>query len=88
MEKLFEEFSHKTLKQWNDKIISDLKGNNYENLIWESPENIKVDPIYNTESTNKLKGDCTYNHLDWEIEQSLNNPTNKQILTCLFEDSV
>ena len=83
MEKLFEEFSHKTLKQWNDKIISDLKGSNYENLIWESPENIKVDPIYNTESTNKLKGDCTYNHLDWEIEQSLNNPTNKQILTCL-----
>ena len=83
MEKLFEEFSHKTLKQWNDKIISDLKGNSYENLIWESPENIKVDPIYNTESTKKLKGDCTYNHLDWEIEQSLNNPTNKQILTCL-----
>ena len=83
MEKLFEEFSHKTLKQWNDKIISDLKGNNYENLIWESPENIKVGPIYNTESTNKLKGDCTYKHLDWEIEQSLNNPTNKQILTCL-----
>ena len=83
MEKLFEEFSTKTLKQWNDKIISDLKGNSYENLIWESPENIKVDPIYNTESINKLKGDCTYNHLDWEIEQSLNNPTNKQILTCL-----
>jgi len=83
MEKLFEEFSPKTLMQWNDKIISDLKGNSYENLIWESPENIKVDPIYNTESTNKLKGDCTFNHLDWEIEQSLNNPTNKQILTCL-----
>ena len=41
MEKLFEEFSHKTLKQWNEKIISALKGNNYENLIWESPENIK-----------------------------------------------
>ena len=83
MEKLFEEFSPKTLMQWNDKIISDLKGNSYENLIWESPENIKVDPIYNTESTNKLKGDCTFNHLDWEIEQSLNNPTNKQILTSL-----
>lgn len=83
MEKLFEEFSHKTLKNWNDKIISELKGNKYENLIWESPENIKVDPTYNTQSTCKLKGDCTYNHLDWEIEQSLNNPTNKQILTCL-----
>ena len=29
------------------------------------------------------KGIVHYNHLDWEIEQSLNNPTNKQILTCL-----
>jgi len=83
MEKLFEEFSPKTLKQWNDKIISDLKGNSYENLIWESPENIKVDPVYNIESIPNHKGDCSYNHINWEIEQSFNHPTNKEILYCL-----
>ena len=83
MEKLFEEFSHKTLKEWNDKIISDLKDKDYKNLIWESPENIKVDPIYNIESTPNYKGDCSYSHINWEIEQSLNHPTNKEILACL-----
>ena len=83
MEKLFEEFNPKTLKEWNDKIISDLRGKDYESLIWESPEHIKVAPVYNQESTNKLKGDTTHKHSDWEIEQSLNKPTNKEILACL-----
>ena len=83
MEKLFEEFSPKTLKEWNEKIISDLKGKDYENLIWESPENIKIAPVYNQESINKLKGDATHHHSNWEIEQTLNNPTNKKSLTCL-----
>ena len=83
MEKLFEEFSHKTLKEWNDKIISDLKNKDYKNLIWESPENIKVDPVYNIESIPNHKGDCSYNHINWEIEQSFNHPTNKEILVCL-----
>ena len=83
MEKLFEEFNPKTLKEWNDKIISDLRGKDYESLIWESPEHIKVAPVYNQESTNKLKGDSTHKHSDWEIEQSLNKPTNKEILACL-----
>jgi methylmalonyl-CoA mutase len=83
MEKLFEEFSPKTLKEWNEKIISDLKGKDYENLIWESPENIKIAPVYNRESINKLKGDTTHHHSNWEIEQTLNDPTNKKVLTCL-----
>ena len=83
MEKLFEEFNPKTLKEWNEKIISDLKDKNYESLIWKSSEHIKVDPVYNQESTNKLKGDTTHKHSDWEIEQSLNKPKNKEILACL-----
>ncbi len=83
MEKLFEEFSPKTLKEWNQKIVSDLKEKNYESLIWDSPEHIKVAPVFNQESITKLKGDITHNHSDWEIEQSLNKPTNKEILACL-----
>ena len=83
MEKLFEEFSPKTLKEWNQKIVSDLKEKNYESLIWKSPEHIKVAPVFNQESITKLKGDITHNHSDWEIEQSLNKPTNKEILACL-----
>jgi len=83
MEKLFEEFDPKTLKEWNEKIISDLKGKNYENLIWESPENIKIAPVYNLESIKELRGNTTHNHSNWEIEQVLNNPKNKKVLACL-----
>ena len=83
MEKLFKEFSPKTLAEWNEKIITDLKGKDYENLIWESPENIKVAPVYNRESVNGTKGETTHHHADWEIEQSLNKPTNKQVLASL-----
>jgi len=83
MEKLFEEFSHKTLEEWNEKIITDLNGKDYKNLIWESPENIKVAPVYNRESVNGTKGETTHHHSDWEIEQTLNKPSNKQVLTSL-----
>ena len=83
MEKLFKEFSPKTLAEWNDKIITDLKGKDYENLIWDSPENIKVAPVYTRESINGLKGETTHHHADWEIEQSLNKPSNKQVLASL-----
>ena len=83
MEKLFEESSPKTLAEWNEKIITDLKGKDYENLIWESPENIKVAPVYNHKSVNDTKGETTHHHADWEIEQSLNKPSNKQVLASL-----
>ena len=72
MEKLFKEFSPKTLAEWNEKIITDLKGKDYDHLIWESPENIKIPPIFNRESVNRTKGETTHHHADWEIEQSLN----------------
>ena len=50
MEKLFEEFSAKTLHEWTNKIISDLKLKDFNTLTWESPENIEISPIYNHES--------------------------------------
>jgi methylmalonyl-CoA mutase len=83
MEKLFEEFSSKTLLQWNEQIISELKGKNYTDLNWESPEKIQISPVYTDESVSKFKGDTTHQHSDWEVEQSLNKPTNKTVLTSL-----
>ena len=83
MEKLFEEFSPKTLLQWNEQIISELKGKNYTDLSWESPEKIEILPVYTEESVYKFNGDTTHQHSDWEIEQSLNKPTNKTVLTSL-----
>ena len=83
MEKLFEEFSKTKLEQWNEKIVSDLKGKAYTSLTWKSPEGINISPVYNNESVTEFKGETTHHHSDWEIEQTLNIPTNKQVLASL-----
>lgn len=49
---LFEEFDTSTLKQWKEKIITDLKGKNYdETLLWVDENSITHRPIYSGEST-------------------------------------
>lgn len=83
MEKLFKEFSPKTFLQWNKKVIDDLKGLDYEKLIWKSPEKISVAPLYNDESVKKFEGETTHHHSDWEIEQKFLKPTNKKVLDSL-----
>ncbi|OYQ43285.1 methylmalonyl-CoA mutase [Flavobacterium cyanobacteriorum] len=46
-EKLFEDFSPVTSKQWKQQVQYELKGADYnETLVWESPEGIKVKPFY------------------------------------------
>jgi len=54
--KLFSEFKKVTAKEWKQQIQFDLKGADYnENLVWESPEGIKVKPFYhNDEFENKI----------------------------------
>ena len=50
---LFEDFDPISSKQWKQKIQFELKGADYnDTLIWNSPEDIKVKPFYNTD-------DCT-----------------------------
>ncbi|GGB75782.1 methylmalonyl-CoA mutase [Flavobacterium suaedae] len=44
---LFNDFEPVSSKQWKQQIQVDLKGADYnETLIWESPEGIKVKPLY------------------------------------------
>ena len=83
MDHLFDEFEGQTLKKWKEKIISDLKGKDFNDLKWKSPDGIEVSPIYNIESTSKKYGETTHHHSDWQIEQSLDAPENKEVLNCL-----
>ena len=57
--KLFSEFKKVTAKEWKQQIQFELKGADYnENLVWESPEGIKVKPFYhNDEFENKISVD-------------------------------
>ena len=51
---LISEFDPISSKQWKQKIQFELKGEDYnDNLIWDSPENIKVKPFYNQDDLPK-----------------------------------
>lgn len=49
--KLFPEFPEVTTQQWEEKIIADLKGKDYEKaLFWRTNEGISVKPYYRAEN--------------------------------------
>jgi methylmalonyl-CoA mutase len=51
---LFKEFEPVSSKQWKQQIQFELKGADYnENLIWNSPEDIKVKPFYHIDESEK-----------------------------------
>lgn len=53
--RLFNEFPPITTQQWEEKILQDLKGADYEKkLIWKTYEGIPVKPYYRTENIQNL----------------------------------
>ncbi len=54
--KLFEEFPPVSTKEWEDKILADLKGADYEKkLVWRTIEGFSVQPYYRAENLENLK---------------------------------
>ncbi len=68
---LFDDFKEVSHQQWRDKIIVDLKGKDFnKNLVWNSIEEITVQPFYNQENlaVNKSKNfDLSSTSNYWEI---------------------
>jgi methylmalonyl-CoA mutase len=81
--KLFSEFPPITTKQWEEKIMADLKGADYEKkLIWKTTEGINVKPYYRAEDLEQLEYlnvppaeypfvRCTKTNNNWEIRQDI-----------------
>jgi len=54
-EKLFTEFPPVTKQQWEEVIIKELKGADYEKkLMWKSPEGIVIKPYYTKEDLEEI----------------------------------
>jgi methylmalonyl-CoA mutase len=54
-EKLFEAFPTVSDEEWKDKIISDLKGADFDRkLVWKTSEGFNVQPYYRAENLGKL----------------------------------
>ncbi|PLX15842.1 MAG: methylmalonyl-CoA mutase small subunit [Marinilabiliales bacterium] len=55
-QKLFEEFPPVSSQEWKDKILTDLKGADFEKkLVWRTIEGFNVQPYYRAEDLENLK---------------------------------
>lgn len=87
LDKMFKDFDKQTPQSWKEKIITDLKGGDYnELLIWNSDEDISIDPFYTKQNRSASTG-LTFNNSDWEIVEFLKisdeKENNKQLLHVL-----
>jgi methylmalonyl-CoA mutase len=84
MEKLFSDFKAATAEEWKNQIIKDLKGTDYEKLIWHRGDGINVQPFYTKQEQTHQP---LFTHTGWDIcEQiTVNNETeaNKRALEAL-----
>ena len=53
-EKLFDQFPPVTTKEWMDKIHADLKGADFNKLVWKTDEGFEVKPFYRMEDIENL----------------------------------
>lgn len=81
---LFSEFPPVTTREWEEKILKDLRGADYDKkLIWQTPTGIRVKPYYRAEDLSGLEyldifpGDYPFSrgskvqHNDWFIREDL-----------------
>ncbi|MEH6760860.1 methylmalonyl-CoA mutase subunit beta [Maribacter arcticus] len=70
-EALFENFREVSAKEWKQKIQYDLKGKDYnEEVVWDSPEGIKVKPFYHADDIENLNVESLPS-TPWRIGQSI-----------------
>jgi methylmalonyl-CoA mutase len=66
MQKLFTEFNATTAQQWKDQLIKDLKGIDFDTLVWKTNAGLNVQPFYTCETTDQ-KSPLVFTHNDWAI---------------------
>ncbi len=83
-EKLFAEFPPVSEIEWKDQVAKDLKGKEFEKLIWKTYGNLKINPFYTEEDLKPLqyqldslptefpfiRGTNSKNN-DWQINQEI-----------------
>ncbi len=67
MQKLFTEFNATTAQQWKDQLIKDLKGIDFETLVWKTNAELEIQPFYTAEQNVTNKPQLIFSHNDWAI---------------------
>ncbi|MHB8261573.1 MAG: methylmalonyl-CoA mutase subunit beta [Bacteroidia bacterium] len=66
MNNLFSVFKPSTAQDWKNQIIKDLKGTDFEKLIWHHSNGLNIHPFYTSEDT-KEKHNPLFTHKDWDV---------------------
>lgn len=76
MQKLFTEFEPTTAAQWKEQLIKDLKGVDFETLVWKTNTGIEVQPFYTNE--HQQSGNVPlFRSSDWAICEYINVTNEK-----------
>ncbi|MBL7921409.1 MAG: hypothetical protein JNJ40_13915 [Bacteroidia bacterium] len=85
MQKLFSEFPSTTASDWKNQLVKDLKGEPFENLVWDNENGFTIQPFYTQEDL-KQTYDPAFTHADWEICVHKENLSSKEINAELLKD--
>lgn len=85
MQKLFSEFPQTTASDWKNQLIKDLKGEPYENLIWQNENGITIQPFYTQEDLDQ-NYEPAFTHANWDICVHKTKLNSKEINTQLLAD--
>ncbi len=86
MQKLFTEFTSTTAAQWKEQLVKDLKGIDYNTLVWHSNSGIDVQPFYTKENLTTTPTPI-FSKNDWAICENVfvsdSKAANAQALNAL-----
>ena len=77
MEKLFSEFKDLTSAQWKEQIIKDLKGVDFDKLVWKTHNGFNVNPFYTSEDLKETK-EPLFANSDWDICEQISVNDEKE----------
>ena len=78
MDKLFSEFKAATAQDWKNQIVKDLKGAEFEKLIWHNANGngFDINPFYSSEDI-PAKNNSLHTNADWDVCEQI-TITNEQ----------
>lgn len=87
MQKLFTEFESTTAAQWKEQLIKDLKGVDYDALVWHTDAGIDIQPFYTKENLAGKASQPVFTGRDWAICEWIDvadeKTANRQALNAL-----
>ena len=86
MQKLFTEFNSTNAAQWKEQLVKDLKGIDYNTLVWKTNSGVDIQPFYTKENLN-TPPTPVFNTMDWAICEAVyvddDKTANEQALNAL-----